>query len=67
MLDVLEPLSDEHGGPLTIQHVAFVEGRGNIIVEYSGTDPNAGVVSIVGAHMVREWRCQQGLSKGWVV
>lgn len=53
MLDVLEPLSEEHGWPLRIQHVSFVEGRGNIIVEYPGTDPEAGVVSFVGAHMVR--------------
>lgn len=52
VLNVLEPLSDEHGGPLRIQHVTFVEGRGNVIVEYPGTDPNAGVVSFVGAHMV---------------
>jgi len=53
VLDVLVPLSDEHGGPLHIQHISFVEGRGNIIVEYPGTDPAAGVVSFVGAHMVR--------------
>lgn len=52
VLDVLEPLSEEHGGPLRLQHVAFVEGRGNVIVEYPGTDPSAGVVSFVGAHMV---------------
>lgn len=52
VLDVLEPLSDEHGGPLHIQHISFVEGRGNIIVEYPGTDPAAGVVSFVGAHLV---------------
>lgn len=52
VLDILEPLSDEHGGPLRVQHVSFVEGRGNIIVTYPGTDPTAGVVSFVGAHMV---------------
>lgn len=56
VLDVLEPLSDEHGGPLHIQHVSFVEGRGNIIVQYPGTDPNAGVVSFVGAHLVSSRR-----------
>jgi hypothetical protein len=32
--------------------VSFVEGRGNVIVTYPGSDPNAGVVSFVGAHMV---------------
>lgn len=36
-----------------MQHVSFVEGRGNVVVTYPGTDPNAGVVSFVGAHMVR--------------
>lgn len=51
VLAVLEPLSEEHGGPLRVQHVSFVEGRGNVIVTYPGTDPNAGVVSFVGAHM----------------
>lgn len=51
MLEVLEPYSVEQGGPLIIQHVSFVEGRGNIIVEYPGTDASAGVVSFVGCHM----------------
>jgi hypothetical protein len=31
-----------------IQHVSFVEGRDNIIVEYPGADPEAGVVSLWG-------------------
>ncbi len=35
VLDVLRPLSTEEGGPLLVQHVSFVEGRGNIIVEVS--------------------------------
>lgn len=32
VLDVLSPYSEENGGPLKIEHVTFVEGRGNIIV-----------------------------------
>jgi len=32
ILDVLSPFSEDSGGPLRIQHVTFVEGRGNIIV-----------------------------------
>lgn len=51
MLDMLEPLSVEHGGPLLIQHVSFVEGRGNVIVEYPG-EPGGGCISFVGAHLV---------------
>eukprot|EP00955_Chlamydomonas_euryale_P100311 365274-Chlamydomonas_euryale.AAC.15 len=31
VLELLEPFSTENGGPLKIQHVTFVEGRGNII------------------------------------
>lgn len=52
VLEVLEPLSVEQGGPLLLQHVSFVEGRGNIIVQYPG-QPGGGVISFVGAHMVR--------------
>ena len=52
VLEALEPYSEENGGPLKIQHVSFVEGRGNIIVEYPGQDPSAsGIISFVGAHM----------------
>jgi hypothetical protein len=51
VLEVLEPLSVEHGGPLLLQHVSYVEGRGNIIVEYPG-EPDGGVISFVGAHLV---------------
>lgn len=34
---VLDPLSTENGGKLKINHVAYTEGRGNLIVEYPGT------------------------------
>eukprot|EP00882_Tetradesmus_deserticola_P002404 GHRQ01002563.1.p1 GENE.GHRQ01002563.1~~GHRQ01002563.1.p1 ORF type:complete len:440 (+),score=207.27 GHRQ01002563.1:231-1550(+) len=50
VLEVLEPHSVEHGGPLLLQHVSYVEGRGNIIVEYPG-EPGGGVISFVGAHL----------------
>jgi hypothetical protein len=52
VLDVLQPYSTEAGGPLKIQHVSYVEGRGNIIVEYPGK-ADGGIVSYVGAHLVR--------------
>ena len=35
LLDVLKPHSTENGGPLKIEHVVFVEGRGNLIIEYT--------------------------------
>ncbi|KAL2643014.1 hypothetical protein R1flu_010601 [Riccia fluitans] len=50
VLDVLEPLSEEHGGPLKLNHKSYVEGRGNLIVEYPGTVEKK-VVSFVGSHL----------------
>ena len=35
LLDVLTPHSTENGGPLKVDHVVFVEGRGNLIIEYT--------------------------------
>mmetsp|Transcript_8132 Transcript_8132/g.23335 ORF Transcript_8132/g.23335 Transcript_8132/m.23335 type:complete len:446 (-) Transcript_8132:440-1777(-) len=49
ILEVLEPFSADNGGPLVIQHVSFVEGRGNLIIEYPGSSENC--VSIVGSHL----------------
>eukprot|EP00232_Nephroselmis_pyriformis_P025346 CAMPEP_0182864058 /NCGR_PEP_ID=MMETSP0034_2-20130328/6975_1 /TAXON_ID=156128 /ORGANISM="Nephroselmis pyriformis, Strain CCMP717" /LENGTH=438 /DNA_ID=CAMNT_0024996305 /DNA_START=45 /DNA_END=1358 /DNA_ORIENTATION=- len=52
VLDALEPYSKENGGPLLIHHVAYVEGRGNIIVEYPGTSSNPeDILSFVGCHL----------------
>lgn len=48
--DVLDPLSKDKGGPLLIEQINYVEGRGNLIVTYPGTEPNK-VVSFVGMHM----------------
>lgn len=50
VLDILQPLSTEEGGVLSVQHVSFAEGRGNIIVEYPGTDENE-IMSFVGCHL----------------
>ena len=35
LLDVLKPYSTENGGPLKVEHVVFVEGRGNLMIEYT--------------------------------
>lgn len=37
VLDVLRPFSTENGGPLTVERVEFVKGRGNVIITYPGT------------------------------
>ena len=49
ILDVLTPFSTENGGPLIIERVTFVEGRGNLLIKYPGTGD--GVCSFIGSHM----------------
>ena len=34
MLEALKPYTKENGGPLKVEHVVYVEGRGNLIIEY---------------------------------
>ncbi|KAH9302415.1 hypothetical protein KI387_013998, partial [Taxus chinensis] len=50
VLEALNPYSVENGGPLIVQHITYVKGRGNIIVEYPGTEKGK-IVSFVGSHM----------------
>ncbi|CAI8589044.1 unnamed protein product [Vicia faba] len=38
------------GGPLILNHVTYLPGRGNLIVEYPGTVPGK-ILSFVGCHM----------------
>ena len=35
LLDVLKPHSIENGGPLKVEHVSFVKGRGNLMITYT--------------------------------
>ena len=49
VMDLLKPLSQEEGGPLKIEHLTYVEGRGNLIITYPGsTDKTCG---FVGSHL----------------
>ena len=50
LLEVLKPHSTENGGPLTIEHVTYVEGRGNLVIGYT---PSGSVetVSFIGSHL----------------
>ncbi|KAK4489197.1 hypothetical protein RD792_004991 [Penstemon davidsonii] len=51
VLDVLRPFSTATGGgPLVINHVTYKPNRGNLIVEYPGTQPGK-ILSFVGMHM----------------
>ncbi|CAH9134241.1 unnamed protein product [Cuscuta epithymum] len=51
VLDSLLPYSTASGGgPLVINHVTYKPNRGNLIVEYPGTQPGK-ILSFVGMHM----------------
>ncbi|KAI3707661.1 hypothetical protein L6452_26289 [Arctium lappa] len=51
VLDSLLPLSTTTaGGPLIVNHVTYKSNRGNLIVEYPGTEPGK-IISFVGMHM----------------
>lgn len=50
ILALLAPYTRENGGVLEVERVTFVEGRGNVIIKYPGTDPNK-ICSFVGSHL----------------
>ncbi|KVH89739.1 Peptidase M20 [Cynara cardunculus var. scolymus] len=51
VLDALLPLTTTTGGgPLIVNHVTYKSNRGNLIVEYPGTEPGK-IISFVGMHM----------------
>jgi acetylornithine deacetylase len=50
VLDFLRPYTQEHGGVLKVERISFVEGRGNVIVTYPGTEPDR-ICSFVGSHL----------------
>ncbi|XP_055821086.1 acetylornithine deacetylase-like [Solanum dulcamara] len=50
VLDILNPYGTTVGGPLVINHISYTPKRGNLIVEYPGTESDK-VVSFVGMHM----------------
>ena len=50
LLEVLNPHSKENGGPLKVEHVTFVEGRGNLMLEYC-PDGAEGTVTFMGSHL----------------
>lgn len=60
IIDVLEPYKIENGGMLEVNHITFVEGRGNLIIKYPGIDNNDDnndinnkkkICSFVGSHL----------------
>ena len=51
LLELLQPHSTANGGPLVIKHIAFAEGRGNLILEYASSPAVTKTVSFVGSHL----------------
>lgn len=50
ILEVLKPYTIENGGVLKVERVEFVEGRGNLLIEYPGTEKDK-IISFIGSHM----------------
>ncbi len=50
LMDLLTPHTIENGGPLKVDHVTFVEGRGNLLLEYD-SEGAEGTVAFVGSHL----------------
>ena len=50
MLELLSPYSLENGGPLKVEHVTFVKGRGNLMLEYR-PEGASGTLAFVGSHL----------------
>ena len=50
LLEVLAPHDQAKGGVLKVNHVTFVEGRGNLILEYR-PEGATGTVAFVGSHL----------------
>ena len=49
VLEVLKPYTEENGGPLKLERVAFTPGRSNVIIVYPGQGPES--IAFVGSHM----------------
>ena len=50
MLEALKPYSKANGGPLTVEHIWYHKGRGNVIIGYT-PDGAEGTVAFVGSHL----------------
>jgi len=50
LLEALKPYTVENGGVLKVEHVWYVEGRGNLIIEYT-PEGATGTVAFVGSHL----------------
>jgi acetylornithine deacetylase len=51
VLKVLSPFTKDNGGPLTVERIAYKEGRGNVIITYPSAKEGAPTVAFVGSHL----------------
>ena len=56
LLDVLKPHSIENGGALKVEHVSYVEGRGNLMVTYTSEGAS-------GKYSTNQWRKKMFLNR----
>lgn len=50
LLELLDPHSIANGGCLTVDHVEYVKGRGNLIIGYAPSGAS-GTISFIGSHL----------------
>ncbi|XP_065912239.1 uncharacterized protein [Dysidea avara] len=50
LLDVMKPYVKENGGILKVDHVSYVEGRGNLMIEYEN-GYEKGTMAFIGSHL----------------
>lgn len=50
VLALLKPYTIENGGVLKVERVEFVAGRGNVLIEYPGTEKDK-IISFIGSHL----------------
>jgi acetylornithine deacetylase len=48
VVEALRPYSRDNGGPLRVEHLSYVPGRGNVIIEYPGSAQST--LGFVGSH-----------------
>ena len=51
VMEILEPFSQESGGPLLVQQFVYQEGRPNIKITYPGTEGKEKCTGLIGSHL----------------
>ena len=51
VIEALKPYTVENGGPLVVEHITYVEGRGNVIITYPGISEGKKTCTLIGSHL----------------